>query len=171
MIGEDQFVALEDVMATIEKVGNFGDYTREELTPEFGQPRFDMMNSILQAVFAMPTVQPDIVAPAECNCDDPNCGFNHVPLTLRQAYQNCLSRLKGAEARAEQEYDRGRRDILNAILDLNPKAAQKRHIINGGTQDTFDNHEGKLPFDVVFWVCEIASQLGIEPREEALPKE
>lgn len=63
-------------------------------------------------------------------------------------------------------YDRGRRDILNAILALNPVAAQKRHIINGGTEETFSNHEGKLPFDVVFWVCEVAAQLGIRSTEE-----
>ena len=56
--------------------------------------------------------------------------------------------------------------MLNAILDLNPKAAQKRHIINGGTEETFTNHEGKLPFDVVFWVCEVAAQLGIKSKEE-----
>lgn len=66
------------------------------------------------------------------------------------------------------EYDRGRRDVLNAILALNPKAALKRHIINGGTEDTFDNHQGQLPFDVVFWVCEVADQLGIEPKDDAL---
>ena len=68
------------------------------------------------------------------------------------------------------EYDRGRRDLLNAMLELNPKAAQKLHVINGGTEETFSNHEGKLPFDVVFWVCEVAEQLGIEPREEGQPK-
>lgn len=68
------------------------------------------------------------------------------------------------------EYDRGRRDVLNAILALNPKAAMKLHVINGGTEETFANHQGKLPFDVVFWVCEVADQLGIEPRDDILTK-
>ncbi len=30
--------------------GNFGDYKREELTPEYGQPRFDMMHSIVNRI-------------------------------------------------------------------------------------------------------------------------
>jgi hypothetical protein len=66
------------------------------------------------------------------------------------------------------DYDRGRRDMLNAILDLNPSAALARHIINGGTEDTFTNHEGKLPFDVVFWTCHVADQLGIKSIEEMM---
>lgn len=32
--------------------GNFGDYKREELTPEYGQPRFDMMHSIVNRIGA-----------------------------------------------------------------------------------------------------------------------
>jgi hypothetical protein len=63
-------------------------------------------------------------------------------------------------------YDQGRRDVLNAILALNPKVAQKLHILSGGTEDTFENHAGKLPFDVVFWTTEVAAQLGIQPKEE-----
>lgn len=63
------------------------------------------------------------------------------------------------------DYERGQRDTLNAILDLNPKAAQRLHMVSGGTEDTFANHEGRLPFDVVFWVTEVAEQLGIEPKE------
>jgi hypothetical protein len=41
-----------------------------------------------------------IVAPAECdpNCDDPHCPYSHQPLTLRQAYENSLVRLRKAEA-------------------------------------------------------------------------
>ena len=64
------------------------------------------------------------------------------------------------------EYDRGRRDMLNALLALNPKAALAMHIIHGGTEETFTNHEGKLPFDVVLWITTVASQLGIEPKDE-----
>lgn len=65
------------------------------------------------------------------------------------------------------EYDQGRRDVLNALLALNPKAAQQLHILKGGTEETFNNHEGKLPFDVAFWVTEVADQLGIEPKDGA----
>lgn len=66
-------------------------------------------------------------------------------------------------------YDRGRRDVLNALLALNPRVAQKLHMIGGGTEHTFSNSEGKLPFDVVFWVTEVAEQLGIKPRDEVEP--
>jgi hypothetical protein len=64
------------------------------------------------------------------------------------------------------DYGRGQRDMLNAILALNPKAAQRLHMVSGGTEETFDNHEGRLPFDLVFWVTEVAEQLGIEPKGE-----
>ena len=33
-----------------EWVGNFGDYKRDELTKDYGQPRFDMMNDIIDAI-------------------------------------------------------------------------------------------------------------------------
>lgn len=69
-------------------------------------------------------------------------------------------------AAIDERYDQGRRDVLNAILALNPKAAQKLHILHGGTE-TFDNHAGRLPFDVVFWVTEVAEQLGIKPKDDA----
>lgn len=32
------------------KAGNFGDYSREELTADFGQPRWDMMHDIISAI-------------------------------------------------------------------------------------------------------------------------
>lgn len=67
-------------------------------------------------------------------------------------------------ASVEQGYGKGRRDVLNAILALNPKAAQRLHMVSGGTEETFANHDGRLPFDVVFWVTEVAEQLGIEPK-------
>lgn len=42
----------------------------------------------------------EIIAPAECDesCDDPECPYSHKPLTLRQAYENALVRLRAAEA-------------------------------------------------------------------------
>lgn len=33
-----------------EQVGSFGDYTRDELTKDYGQPRFDMMSEIIDAI-------------------------------------------------------------------------------------------------------------------------
>ena len=38
-----------------EKVGNFRDSTREELTPDYGIPRFDMLIEIIDAIRALPT--------------------------------------------------------------------------------------------------------------------
>lgn len=46
---------------------------------------------------AAPTGNPEIIAPPECDCDDPECLARHEPLTLRQAYDNCLERLRQAE--------------------------------------------------------------------------
>lgn len=44
--------AYENAAKIAEQVGNFGDYKREELTPDFGQPRFDMMTAIASAIRA-----------------------------------------------------------------------------------------------------------------------
>lgn len=33
-----------------ESVGNYGDYKREELTKDYGQPRFDLMHDIVAAI-------------------------------------------------------------------------------------------------------------------------
>lgn len=85
------------------------------------------------------------------------------PSTIRQL---CEAWKRDAGRSADDAYDRGRRDILNALLALNPKAAQKLHALNGGTEETFRNHDGRLPFDVVLWVTEVAEQLGIKSREE-----
>lgn len=55
----------------------------------------------------------EIIAPAECpepGCDDPECLYRHAPLTLRQAYENCLSRLRDAESPG----------ALKAIKDATP---------------------------------------------------
>lgn len=63
-------------------------------------------------------------------------------------------------------YDLGRRDVLNAILELNPDVASKLHAISCNEDDAFDNAEGRLPFDVAFWVTSVAEQLGIQPKAE-----
>lgn len=48
---------------------------------------------------------PEIISPSECErstgsayCDDPDCPYSHQPLTLRQAYDNAVSRMKAAAA-------------------------------------------------------------------------
>lgn len=55
----------------------------------------------VRAVIARLEAQAEpIVAPAECDssCDDPECPYSHKPLTLRQAYENAVTRLRSAEA-------------------------------------------------------------------------
>jgi len=65
---------------------------------------------------------------------------------------------RAAEAKAVG-YERGRRDMLNALLAPNPIAAARLARLSNSEPDV----EGRLPFDVVFWVSEIAEQLGIKP--------
>jgi hypothetical protein len=60
------------------------------------------------------------------------------------------------------EYERGQRDLLNAILEPNPRVAAKLADFSERAADP----EGRLPFDVVLWVTEVADQLGIKPKEE-----
>lgn len=64
-------------------------------------------------------------------------------------------------------YDRGRRDMLNAILSPNPEVARKFHDICADEGEEFTNAYGKIPFDVLIWVTAVAEQLGIEPKENA----
>lgn len=70
--------------------------------------------------------------------------------------------LAAGETADADAYDRGRRDMLNAILALNPAVAAKVARFAEREPDP----EGRLPFDVVLWVTEVATQLGIEPRED-----
>jgi hypothetical protein len=42
--------AFEEAAKIAESVGNFRDYKRDELTEDFGQPRFDMMRAIAAAI-------------------------------------------------------------------------------------------------------------------------
>lgn len=42
-----------------EQTGNFRDYRRDELTVEFGQPRFDMMNEIIASIRALGSTDGD----------------------------------------------------------------------------------------------------------------
>lgn len=74
--------------------------------------------------------------------------------------------LMRAEADVTPEYDRGRRDMLNALLACNPDVAKMLHAIRCDDGNPFENEHGKLPFDVVFWVTAVADQFGIAPKEE-----
>jgi len=41
---------IEECARIAEQTGNFGDYRRDELTADYGQPKFDMMNAIASAI-------------------------------------------------------------------------------------------------------------------------
>jgi hypothetical protein len=59
--GEDaREQALEEAATVALRVGNFGDYRRDELTADFGQPRFDLMNSIVDAIRSLKAAAPAI---------------------------------------------------------------------------------------------------------------
>lgn len=62
------------------------------------------------------------------------------------------------------EYDRGRRDVLNAILSINTDVGSRLSALKGN-EAAADKPDGKLPFDVLFWVTSVAEQLEIEPKE------
>lgn len=54
----DRFAAgrlagLREAAEAVERVGNFGDYRREELTADFGQPKFDFMHEVKAAILAL----------------------------------------------------------------------------------------------------------------------
>lgn len=78
--------------------------------------------------------------------------------TIEQA----IAQYRGTPPPAEDAYDRGRRDMLNAILALNPAAAASLAKVEERTPDPY----GRLPFDVVFWVTTVADQLGIKTLDE-----
>jgi hypothetical protein len=69
-----------------------------------------------------------------------------------------------ARENAAAKYDQGRRDILNAILAPNPTINAKLAKWSEREPDP----DGRLSFDVVLWVTEVAAQLGIDPRHAAL---
>jgi hypothetical protein len=45
--------AIEACIQAVRQTGNFGDYKREELTADYGRPKFDMMNAIINALTAL----------------------------------------------------------------------------------------------------------------------
>ncbi len=60
------------------------------------------------------------------------------------------------------EYERGRRDMLNALLSPNPHVSARLAAVLDRPADP----AGRLPFDVVYWIAEVAEQLGILPLED-----
>ena len=68
------------------------------------------------------------------------------------------------EALREAAYDRGRRDLLNALLAPNPAISAK--IAKWAEPPRDPDPEGRLPFDVALWITEVAAQLGVKSQEE-----
>jgi hypothetical protein len=66
------------------------------------------------------------------------------------------------EALREAAYDRGRRDMLNALLVPNPPIEAKL----AHWADKAPDPEGRIHFDVALWITEVATQLGIKSQEE-----
>ncbi|MCA0275853.1 MAG: hypothetical protein LCH86_07615 [Proteobacteria bacterium] len=83
------------------------------------------------------------------------------------AVMRALAALPPVGGEEVDRYDQGRRDMLNALLALNPAVAAKLAEMHKREPDPY----GRLPFDVVFWVSEVAAQLGIEPLDDALHAE
>lgn len=81
--------------------------------------------------------------------------------SLRATISDLTHEQDAAGAALGGSYDRGRRDMLNALLALNPYVAGRLALLKEEKPDP----EGRLPFDVVFWVTEVAARLGIEPVE------
>lgn len=61
-----------------------------------------------------------------------------------------------------EAYDRGRRDMLNALLEPNPPVQTK--LAHWAEKEP--DPEGRMPFDVALWITEVAHQLGIKSQEE-----
>lgn len=57
---------IEECARIAEQTGNFGDYRRDELTADYGQPRFDMMNAIASAIRSLGSTG-GAEKTAECN--------------------------------------------------------------------------------------------------------
>ena len=98
---------------------------------------------------------------------------NRTTLTAREAGRQAANVARQVLAAAPPpealpasgvDYDRGRRDMLNSILALNPAVAAKMAYWEEREPDPL----GRLPFNVALWVTEVAAQLGIEPKDDAL---
>lgn len=87
-------------------------------------------------------------------------------LVVEPLYTRPSSEAEIADLRAKlaQARDAGMRDMLNAILALNPEVAAK--VARWREPPSPPNPEGKIPFEVALWVTEVATQLGIKSCEE-----
>ncbi len=93
-----------------------------------------------------------------CNVQD----FDDDP-DEREFWRGVVAAVNATAAEARMpEYERGRRDMLNALLALNPHVSARLAALHGRAVDP----EGRLPFDVVYWIAEVAEQLGILPLED-----
>jgi hypothetical protein len=75
-----------------------------------------------------------------------------------------LVRLLATEAphgNVGDDYKRGQRDALSAVLSLNPTAAAQ--VARWAEKEP--DPEGRIPFDVVLWTSIVAQQLGFETLE------
>jgi hypothetical protein len=106
-----------------------------------------------------------IIAPAECSpdCDDHDCPYTHSPLTLRQAYENSLSRLRGAEAERDEARTvtpaplfpkeagmldpKGLKAIENCLDLLDGLVAESGRAVDYGEEDSFRMGEWFAPHD------------------------
>lgn len=59
------------------------------------------------------------------------------------------------------DYTRGQRDALNAVMSLNPEAAAE--VAKWAEKEP--DPQGRMPFDVALWVSRVATQLGFETLE------
>lgn len=60
-----------------------------------------------------------------------------------------------------EDYRRGQRDALSAVLSLNPEAAAE--VAKWAEKEP--DPVGRIPFDVALWVSRVATQLGFETLE------
>ena len=58
------------------------------------------------------------------------------------------------------EYERGQRDLLNALLAPNPEVAAKFAKMCNCDPDV----HGRMTMDTAFWITEVAVQLGIKSK-------
>lgn len=80
-----------------------------------------------------------IVAPAECDsgCDDPHCHYSHQPLTLRQAYENSVERMRNAEHRAEAAESK----VQSLTLKLEEREKPDSYWLADDPECGYDNYE------------------------------
>ncbi|RJT41985.1 hypothetical protein D3227_04715 [Mesorhizobium waimense] len=99
--------------------GNFGDYRRGELTADFGQPRFDMMNSIISAIAALSPVAAPLQEVGERRVlDDSNLhGWAHQQHDFLRQHAEVFTNELGNEIRLVAWVSEGDPLAVRYILD------------------------------------------------------